>query len=102
MMRAVFLRTLKHGVSLEDYLDAWVPENANELSNVRTSISVSNTNTQQVLTVMEIDATPEEYGELAPTLVKADAWERLDEIVESTEIETVFEEAYGPAKFGQA
>jgi hypothetical protein len=102
MLRAVFLRTLKPGVSIEDYLAAWVPEDADKLSGVRTTISRSTTDERQVLTVLEIDATVEEYGELAPSLVKADAWDRLSDLVESTEVETVFEDTHSPTNFGQS
>jgi hypothetical protein len=101
MLRAVFLRTLKPGVSIDDYLEAWVPDEADQLSGVRTTISHSTTNERQVLTILEVDATVEEYGELAPSLVKENAWDRLSEIVESTELETVFEDTHTPGHFGQ-
>ncbi|MCU1407394.1 MAG: hypothetical protein JWQ43_3697 [Glaciihabitans sp.] len=102
MLRAIFVRTLKPGKTIEDYLDAWVPDDADKLEGVRTSISQSTTNERQILTIIEVDASTEEYGDIAPKLVKPDAWDRLAEVVESTELETVFAETDSPSRFGQA
>lgn len=59
MLRAVFVRTLKSGVTYEQFRDAWVPE------------------------------------------TRSDARERLGEIVQTTELEGVYEEVFGPASFGE-
>ena len=91
MLNAVFVRTLKPGKTIDDYIEAWLPEGG-EPDGVRTTISRSTTNERQILTVLEVDVSAEEYGDLATSLVKPNAWERLSEVVESTELETVFEQ----------
>lgn len=100
MLRAVFARTLKTGVTYEQFRDAWVPEGIEAGYPARTSVGRNVSEHRQVLTILELDVSIEEFGALAASLTRPDARARLADIVESTELEGVYEEVLGPDSFG--
>ncbi len=100
MLRAVFVRTLRPGVTYEQFRDAWVPEGIAGGYPARTSVGRNVANDRQVITILELDVSIEEFGTIADSLTRPDARERLGEIVETTELEGVYHEVFGPPSFG--
>ncbi len=99
MLHAVFVRTLRPGVTYEQFKDAWVPERVEGHYPARTSVGRNVSNDRQVITILELDVAAGEFGAIAASLTRPDAAERLGEIVETTELEGVYEDVFGPATF---
>jgi hypothetical protein len=98
MLRAVYVRTLKDGVTDDQYVDAWMPEGtAREDYPARVSISHSTVEERTTATVFEFEGDPEHVLDALGALVRPDWRERVAEVVEGTEVETIFVEttAYG-------
>ncbi len=100
MLRAVFVRTLKPGVTYEQFKDAWVPEDIDAGYPARTSVGRNVSNDRQVITILELNVSVEEFAAIVDSLTRTDARERLSEIVETTELEGIYEEVLGPTSFG--
>lgn len=94
MLRAVFVRTLKPGVSYDDFKDAWMPQDIGEDYPVTMSVSRNASNDRQVITILELDASPAEFAAVVPSLTRHDAVQRLRDIVETTDLEGVYEELF--------
>lgn len=101
MLRAVFVRTLKSGVTYEQFKDAWVPEGIDAGYPAKTSVGRNVSNDRQVITILELDVSIEEFGGIAASLTRPDARGRLGEIVETTELEGVYQEVLGLPSFGR-
>ncbi len=99
MLHAVFARTLKPGVTYEQFRDAWMPERVDDDYPARTSVGRSVSNDRQVITIVELDMSVEEFGAIAASLTRPDALERLGEIVETTELEGLYQEVFEPTSF---
>lgn len=99
MLRAVFARTLKPGVSFEQFKDAWVPERDADPYPARASIGRSLADDRQVLTIIELDVAPEEFPAVSATLTRPDAVDRIAELVESTQLEGVYEQVLDDSSF---
>ncbi len=99
MLRAVFARTLKPGVTYEQFKHAWMPERVDGEYPARTSVGRSVSNDRQVITILELDMSVEEFGAVAASLTRPDALERLAEIVETTELEGLYQEVFEPNSF---
>jgi hypothetical protein len=98
MLRAVFARTLKPGVTDEDFIRAWLPPRPDYgLLPRRVCISHNINDQRQIISIFEVDSTPQDFPELLASLVHPDSAARLGEIVESTQFEAVFEDT---ATFG--
>ncbi|MEV0613501.1 hypothetical protein AB0I81_09265 [Nonomuraea sp. NPDC050404] len=99
MLRAVFVRTLKAGVTYERFKQAWVPE---ELDGYPAKVSVSRSlaDDRQVITVLELDMSLAEFEGKRGALTRPDALERLAEIVETTELEGLYEEVFNDRNLG--
>jgi hypothetical protein len=95
MLHAVFVRTLKPGVSYEQFKDAWVPERVNGSYPARASIGRNVTDDRQVITIIEVDAAPEHFA----ALTRPDALNRIAELVESTQLEGVYEQVLDHTSF---
>lgn len=94
MLWAVFARTLKPGVTYEQFKDAWVPETETGYL-VRASVGRNVANDRQVITILELEMPLAEFQAARGALARPDALARLAEIVESTELEAVYEEVFG-------
>ena len=92
VLRAVFVRTLKPGVTYEQFKEAWAPEDMDTHYPAKVSIGHNVTNDRQVITILELDVSPSEFQAMAGTLVRPDALDRIAELTESTELEGIFEE----------
>ncbi len=94
MLRAVFVRTLRSGVTYEQFKAAWVPEGTAGNYQARAWVSRNVANDRQVITIVEFDVPITEIGATVASLVRADARDRLSEIIESSELEAVFEDVF--------
>jgi hypothetical protein len=94
MLRAVFVRTLKPDVTYERFKDAWVPEDVDGGYPAKVSVARNVADDRQVITVLELDMSLAEFAEKSAALTRPDALERLAEIVETTELEGVYEEVF--------
>ncbi|MGO8875802.1 MAG: hypothetical protein ACLQNG_08575 [Acidimicrobiales bacterium] len=99
MLHAVFVRTLKPGVSYEGFRAAWLPETTPGGYPARTSIGRNVSSDRQVITILELDVSVDEFTAMAGSLTRPDALDRLAEVVETTELQGVFEDVYGPDDF---
>jgi len=99
MLRAVFVRTLKPGVTYQQFRDAWMPEQVDGRYPARTSVGRNVGDDRQVITVLEMDVSAEEFAVVAPMLTRPDAVDRLAEIVESTQLEGVYDDVFAPDSF---
>ena len=97
MLRAVFIRTLKPGVTYEQFKDAWVPEGTNGDYPVKVSVGRNVANDRQVITILELDVSPAGFKAASASLTRPDALQRLEEIVETTELQAVYEEVFNEA-----
>ena len=98
MLRAVYVRTLKEGVTDDDYIAAWMPDDIDRDDYpARVSISHSNTNERQTVTTLEFEANPDAPLDAIGPLVHPDWRERVAAVVETTELESITEvtSAYG-------
>lgn len=91
MLRAVFVRTLKAGVTYEQFKQAWVPEDVDGYPG-KVSVSRNVADDRQVITVLELDMSLAEFEDKRTALTRPDALERLAEIVETTELGGLYEE----------
>jgi hypothetical protein len=99
MLRAVFARTLRPGVTYEQFKDAWVPGQDAGPYPARASIGRDLREDRKVVTIVELDVTPEQFPSIAPTLFRPDAAERIAELVASTELEGVYEHVMDDSAF---
>lgn len=94
MLRAVFVRTLKPGVTYDQFKDAWVPEGVDGDYPVKARVSRNVSNDRQVLTILELDIPLAEFKAASASLTRPDALERLEEIVEATQLEGLYEDVF--------
>ncbi len=94
MLRAVYVRTLKPGVSDDDYIAAWMPEGVSKESyQALVHIAHATTNERQTVTTFELDVPVGNVIDALGALVRPDWRDRVAEVIESTEIEAVFEDS---------
>lgn len=94
MLRAVFVRTLKPGVTYEQFMDAWMPQGRKGEYPARASVSRNVANDRQVITILELDMTMAEFEAGRGALTRPDALARLSEIVATTELMGTYEEVF--------
>jgi hypothetical protein len=100
MLRAVYVRTLKPGVTDDDYIRAWLPDGADrDTYPARTFLSHSTTNERQTVVTFEVDAEPDELIDALGALVHPDWRARVAAVAESTELEDI---SLITAEFGTA
>jgi hypothetical protein len=91
MLRAVYVRTLNPGVSDDEFVAAWMPPHRSRDSYpaaVTTSRSV--TDDRQIMSIVALDLAPEAFPTVLADLVHPRSQQRLDAIVESTQLEAVY------------
>jgi hypothetical protein len=94
MLRAVFVRTLKPGVTYEQFKNAWFPEDVDGNYPAKVSVGRNVNNIQQVMTILELDISKAEFEQKRGALTRPDALERLAGIVHTTELEGLYEEVF--------
>ena len=100
MLRAVYVRRLKPGVTDDDYVAAWMPEGVDRADYpARVTVSHSTVEERDTVTVFEFDGDPDHVLDALAALVRPDWRDRVAEVVEGTDVETIFVEtvAYGTA-----
>jgi hypothetical protein len=91
MLRAIYVRTLKPGITDEQFVAAWMPEQHTRSSYpAAVTLARSLVNPRQVLSVFDVDVEPERFADVLPDLVHPDSEDRLAEFVESTELADVY------------
>ena len=93
MLRAVFARTLKPGVTDQQFIQAWMPPGMTPDS-YPSAVSVSHnlTDDRQIISIVEVDVAAKDLPGVLAYLVHPDSADRLDEVIESTQLEAVFED----------
>ena len=74
MLCAVFVRTLKPGVTYEQFKDAWVPEGLSGSYPAKARVARNVANDRQVITIIEIDVAPAEFRSASASLTRPDPW----------------------------
>jgi hypothetical protein len=93
MLRATYVRTLKPGVTEAQFIAAWLPPGLTlDSYPARVTISRSLTEERQIISTFELDLPAGRLAEALPTLVHPDSARRLAEVVESTQLEAVYED----------
>jgi hypothetical protein len=87
---AVFARRLRPGVSVEEFVNAWAPEGGEPYPAV-VEVALDPADDRRILTVIRFDGGMPEFRASIPRLVHPDSRARLAELVESTELEGVYE-----------
>lgn len=91
MLRAVYIRKLKPDITIDQFVESWMPEQHTRLSYpAAVSIAQSLTNPRQVISVFDVDVEASRFADVLPGLVHPDSEARLASIVESTQLEGVF------------
>ncbi len=89
MIIAVYARTLRPGVSIPQFIEAWRPEGGGEYP-AQVEIGIDPTNHRKVLTLIRVDGSLDDLQARLPDLVHPDSTARLDEVVESTELASMY------------
>ncbi|WP_375405389.1 hypothetical protein [uncultured Amnibacterium sp.] len=91
MLRAVYVRKLKAGVTDDQYVEAWMPEGtAREDYPARVSVSHSTVHERETVTVFEFDGDPDHVLDALGALVRPDWRDRVAEVIEGTDVETIY------------
>ncbi len=101
MLRAVFVRTLKPGVTYEQFKEAWVPEGLKGDYPAKVRVARNLANDRQVITILELDVSASEFKAASASLTRPDALERLGEIVETTQLEDLYEDIFDEASLSR-
>lgn len=96
MLRAVLVRTLKEGVTYEQRKGAWVPEGVDAGYPARTCVGRNVSDERQVITVLELDTSIEDFEAIRGSLTRPDARGRLGAIVETTELGASTKRSWDP------
>ncbi len=97
MLRAVFVRTLKAGVTYEQFAAAWLPVGIDGDYPAKTRVSRNLSDDRQVITIVELDIQAGEFKAALASLTRLDARDRLEEIVASTQLEGAYEDVLDEA-----
>jgi len=91
---ATYARTLRPGVSIEQFIAAWMPEGDDPYP-ARWEVAVDPADDRRVLTVVHFDGTLQELESAMPRLVHPESPARLDGVVESTELQSIYSAVAG-------
>jgi hypothetical protein len=94
MLRAVFVRTLNPGVTYEQFKEARVPEGLTVRYPATVRVARDVANERQVITIIEVDVPAAEFKAASVALTRADALARLAGMVETTQMEGVYEDIF--------
>lgn len=94
MIVAAYARTLRPGVSIDQFIDAWMPEGGGPYP-AHWEVAIDPTDDRRVLTLVRFDGTLPELQNAFPRLVHPESAARLDAVVESTELESIYSTAAG-------
>jgi hypothetical protein len=89
---AAYARTLRPGVSLDQFIAAWMPEGDDPYP-ARWEVAIDPTDDRRVLTLVRFDGTLSRLQDAMPRLVHPESAARLDTVVESTELQSIYSTA---------
>lgn len=89
MIIAAYARTLRPGVTIPQFIEAWRPEGEGDYP-AQVEIGVDPTNDRKILTLIRVEGSLEDLQNRLPDLIHPDSQDRLNEVVESTELESVY------------
>lgn len=81
-------------MSYEQFKDAWVPEGTAGDYPVSVRVGRNVANDRQVITVLELDVPVGEFEAASAGLTRADAPQRLNQVIETTELAGVYEDVF--------
>jgi hypothetical protein len=87
---AVFSRKIRAGVSVDEFVRAWAPDNG-EPYPAAVEVAVDPADDRRILTIVRFDGDMAAFQAAMPRLIHPDSHQRLNELVESTELESVYE-----------
>ena len=91
MLRAIYVRKLKDGVSDDDYIAAWMPEGVSrEDYPAKVTVSHSTVDERETVTVFEFEGDAENVLDALGDLVRPDWRDRVAEVIEGTDVETIY------------
>jgi len=94
LVRAVFVRRLRPGVTYEQYKDAWVPDGTEGDYPATVRVARNVADDRQVITIIALDVPAAEFRAASASLTRPDALQCLAEVVESTVLEGLYEDVY--------
>lgn len=92
MIVAVFARRVRPGVSVDDFVAAWAPDNGQPYP-AGVEVGVDPADDCRILTIIRFDGDMQAFQAAMPRLIHPKSHQRLAELVESTELESVYESA---------
>lgn len=90
MIVAVFSRTLRPEATLSDLVAAWKPTGGEKYP-AEVEVAVDPASDRRVVTIIRFDGSMAQFTDAMPRLVRPDSAERLDDVVESSDLEAVYE-----------
>jgi hypothetical protein len=87
---AVFARTLRANVSVEQLVAAWAPE-SEEPYPAQVEVALDPADARRIMTIIRFDGSMQDFEKAMPRLTHSQSHQRLAEVVESTELEGVYE-----------
>jgi hypothetical protein len=90
MIVAVFGRVLRPAATVSDLVEAWKPVDARTYP-AEVEVAVDPANDRRVVTIIRFSGSMDDFSAAMPNLVRPDSGERLEKVVESTELEAVYE-----------
>jgi hypothetical protein len=90
MIIAVFARRLRPGVSVDRFVGAWAPEGEGPYP-AGVEVALDPADDRRILTIIRFDGDMPEFRAAIPRLIHPESRARLAELVESTELEGVYE-----------
>jgi hypothetical protein len=87
---AVFARRVRPGVSVDEFVAAWAPEGG-EPYPAGVEVGVDPADGRRILTIVRFDGDMRAFQAAMPRLIHPESHQRLAELVESTELESVYE-----------
>ena len=90
MIIAVFSRILRPGVEVAELVDAWRPD-GDEQYPAGVEVGVDPADDRRVVTIIRFDGDMSQFSQAMPRLVHPDSLQRLESLVESTELQVVYE-----------
>jgi hypothetical protein len=92
MVIAVFARRLRPDVTVDQFVRAWAPD-GDEPYPAGVDVALDPADDRRILTVIRFDGGMAEFRAAIPRLVHPESRARLAELVDSTELEGVYETA---------
>jgi hypothetical protein len=87
---AVFARTLRQGVTFDEYVATWAPARwpayLGELE-----VGADSIDERRVITIVRFRGSMEDFRAKLPEMVRSDAIPQLESVIETTELNAVYE-----------